>query len=154
MPKLKYTKELLEPIVKESISYRSVVIKLGSKPHGGLIDYVKKRILSFEIDTSHFLGKRYFLGKKGAHNRKKHYSEILIKGFKAKSIQLRRALNEIGVIEICSICNISSWNDKKINLEIDHIDGDNTNNIIENIRFICPNCHSQTNNYKFYNRKH
>jgi hypothetical protein len=154
MPKLKYTKELLEPIVKESISYRSVVIKLGAKPHGGLIDYVKKKILSFEIDTTHFLGQRYYLGKKGLHNIRKIHSEILIKGVKTKGVLLRRALNEIGIVEMCSICGISSWNEKKINLDIDHIDSDNTNNLKENIRFVCPNCHSQTDNYKFYNRKH
>jgi len=154
MPRLIYTKELLEPIVKESISYRSVVVKLGKNTHGGLINHIKQKILFYNIDTTHFLGKRYFLGQSRPNNRRKDYSDILIKGHKTKGILLRRALNEIGINEVCSICGISSWNDKKINLEIDHIDGDNTNNLKENLRFVCPNCHSQTNNYKFYNRKH
>jgi predicted nucleic acid-binding Zn ribbon protein len=48
----------------------------------------------------------------------------------------------------CSCCGISEWNSKSIVLEIDHIDGNSENNRPENLRFICPNCHSQTDTYK------
>jgi predicted nucleic acid-binding Zn ribbon protein len=48
----------------------------------------------------------------------------------------------------CSCCNISEWKGKSIVLEIDHIDGNSENNRPENLRFICPNCHSQTDTYK------
>ena len=48
----------------------------------------------------------------------------------------------------CSCCGISEWNNKAIVLEIDHIDGNFENNRPENLRFICPNCHSQTDTYK------
>jgi predicted nucleic acid-binding Zn ribbon protein len=51
----------------------------------------------------------------------------------------------------CSSCGISEWNNKSIVLEIDHIDGNPENNRPENIRFICPNCHSQTDTYKAKN---
>lgn len=51
----------------------------------------------------------------------------------------------------CSCCSISEWNGKSIVLEIDHIDGNSENNIPENLRFICPNCHSQTDTYKARN---
>jgi len=51
----------------------------------------------------------------------------------------------------CSCCNISEWNGKSIVLEIDHIDGNFENNKPENLRFICPNCHSQTDTYKARN---
>jgi predicted nucleic acid-binding Zn ribbon protein len=51
----------------------------------------------------------------------------------------------------CSCCNISEWNGKSIVLEIDHIDGNFENNRPENLRFICPNCHSQTDTYKARN---
>jgi hypothetical protein len=51
----------------------------------------------------------------------------------------------------CSCCNISNWNDKPIVLEVDHIDGNSENNRPENLRFICPNCHSQTDTYKARN---
>lgn len=48
----------------------------------------------------------------------------------------------------CSCCGISEWNKKPIVLEIDHIDGNPENNEPDNLRLICPNCHSQTETYK------
>ena len=52
----------------------------------------------------------------------------------------------------CFVCNLSTWNDKPIPLELDHIDGNSTNNILTNLRLICPNCHAQTSTYKGKNR--
>lgn len=58
-----------------------------------------------------------------------------------------KALAEYG--EQCSGCGLRpTWNGKPITLEVDHIDGDRRNNIIENLRVLCPNCHSQTPTYK------
>jgi len=54
---------------------------------------------------------------------------------------------------ICSECGIGeSYNKKKLTLEIDHIDGDYRNNYIDNLRVLCPNCHSQTETYRSKNR--
>jgi Zn finger protein HypA/HybF involved in hydrogenase expression len=47
----------------------------------------------------------------------------------------------------CSCCGIADWNDSPITLQIDHIDGINTNNVIENYRYLCPNCHTQTDTW-------
>lgn len=44
----------------------------------------------------------------------------------------------------CNVCHIFEYNGKPITLQVDHIDGDRKNNTLENLRFICPNCHSQT----------
>jgi len=52
----------------------------------------------------------------------------------------------------CGVCGISEWNGNKLVLEVDHIDGDSTNNNPSNFRYICPNCHSQTSTYKGANR--
>ena len=47
----------------------------------------------------------------------------------------------------CSCCGISEWNGKPIVLQIDHIDGNNKNDRIENYRYLCPNCHTQTDTW-------
>ena len=46
----------------------------------------------------------------------------------------------------CKICGISDWQGQKLTLEIDHINGDPKDNRLENVRLLCPNCHSQTPN--------
>lgn len=52
----------------------------------------------------------------------------------------------------CEVCGISEWNGQAIKLECDHIDGNPRNNVIDNLRLICPNCHSQTDTYKAKNK--
>jgi hypothetical protein len=47
----------------------------------------------------------------------------------------------------CEICEIENWNSKKLNMHLDHIDGNSHNHLLENLRMICPNCHSQTETY-------
>lgn len=48
----------------------------------------------------------------------------------------------------CYKCGLDSWIDGKLVLELDHINGNNTDNQLENLQFLCPNCHSQTPTYK------
>ncbi len=52
----------------------------------------------------------------------------------------------------CSNCNIDSWNGNDIVFELEHKDGDSSNNSKENVCLICPNCHSQTSTYKGRNK--
>jgi 5-methylcytosine-specific restriction endonuclease McrA len=52
----------------------------------------------------------------------------------------------------CADCGIDSWCGKSITLELDHINGDSTNNTEDNLRMLCPNCHSQTDTYKAKNK--
>lgn len=58
-----------------------------------------------------------------------------------------RIINECLITYKCGICKIHTYNNTHLNLQIDHIDGDRTNNEFENLRFLCPNCHSQTDTY-------
>ncbi len=55
--------------------------------------------------------------------------------------------------EMCEICGIKDWNGKPVSFELDHIDGNSHNHKLENIRIICPNCHSQTETYRARNIK-
>ncbi len=52
----------------------------------------------------------------------------------------------------CLKCGINKWMDNDIILEVDHIDGNSQNNKLENLRLLCPNCHSQTSTFKNKNK--
>ncbi len=151
--KVKHSKELLESLVKDSISIAEVIRKLGLKQSGGNHSHIKRRIVKFDIDTSHFLGGRANSGSlhKGGPD-KLLSDQILVSnrlnGRREAVHRLKRALIESGIAEQCLLCGLSSeWNGKKLVLQIDHIDGDFLNNNKENLRFLCPNCHSQTENF-------
>lgn len=50
---------------------------------------------------------------------------------------------------VCEECGISEWNNKPISCELDHIDGNSRNHALNNLRILCPNCHSQTETFRF-----
>lgn len=58
-----------------------------------------------------------------------------------------RLIKEKILEDVCSMCDIYEWQGKKISLQLDHVDGNNHNHRLHNLRLICPNCHSQTNTY-------
>jgi Zn finger protein HypA/HybF involved in hydrogenase expression len=59
--------------------------------------------------------------------------------------KLKRRLLKAGLKSLrCEMCNITSWRDKVLPFQLDHIDGNRTNNLLENLRMLCPNCHAQT----------
>ena len=67
---------------------------------------------------------------------------------------MRKRLLEQGLLkEVCGICGIGKvWNGKPLTLQLDHIDGNNDNNTLENVRLLCPNCHSQTHTFAGKNK--
>lgn len=81
-------------------------------------------------------------------------SHYLYKGSSIQSNVLKKKLIKDKILEAeCSSCKLSDWQGKSIPLELDHIDGDNTNNELENLRILCPNCHAFTDTYRGKNKK-
>jgi hypothetical protein len=154
MKRTKYTKDILVPLVQESTSLMEVIRKLGLRSTGGSHHQFKKILLMHGIDTSHFLGQRSSLGRRFAIRRSA--DDILVlrtDGVKEKVRNLRRAMLERGVLHQCLWCGIvDSWNGKPLVLQVDHIDGNSSNNLLENLRFLCPNCHSQTETFGSKNK--
>jgi hypothetical protein len=67
-----------------------------------------------------------------------------------QSYKLKKRLYKEGIKKnICEICGINEWNSKPIECELDHIDGNKTNHSLVNLRIVCPNCHSQTETFRF-----
>ncbi len=147
--RLKYTKEILEPVVKESLSMAQVLRKLGKRQSGGNHFHVKKVIEKLGIDTSHFTGK---LWNKGKTLPCVNPEDILVlRSYddpRTHGKSLEKALISIGRKYQCVDCGLgNTYNDKPIKLQVDHENGKFWDNREENLNFRCPNCHSQTNNF-------
>jgi hypothetical protein len=146
----KVTKEEIESVIDTCVSFRELVTRLGRSPNGGNIAIMQRRCERMNIDTSHMLGKAH---RKGTPLRRKHTpEEILIERdptqCRAHPHLLRRALIESGIPYKCSECPCDgTWNGKEITLHVDHIDGKYWDCRKHNLRFMCPNCHSQTSTY-------
>lgn len=151
-PYKRYEKEEVENLIRESFSVAEVMRKLGLKESGGGHSHLSRRIKEWGIDTSHFLGQGSNKGKnhKGGPQ-KRSWQEVLLRRTshgREDAFILRRALLESGRAYSCEKCNIGSeWNGQELRLQVDHINGDFLDNSSENLRFLCPNCHSQTNGY-------
>ncbi|MFF4100343.1 HNH endonuclease [Streptomyces sp. NPDC001903] len=96
------------------------------------------------ISTAHFLGQAHQRGKPSPTA--KTPDEILVRHDTQRRTgtkTLRRALHEIGVPECCDRCGTPPvWQGRPMTLEIDHVNGDWSDDRRENLRLLCPNCHA------------
>ena len=99
---------------------------------------------------SHFTGNAWNKGMKGLYSSiKTSLEEILIENSIYSSSKLKPRLIKAGLMkEECLSCGLgNTWNGKSIVLQLDHINGNCADNRLENLRILCPNCHSQTRTY-------
>lgn len=142
----KFSIEEIKQVVASSKSTREVAIKLGYSGDGGSsIATIKAMILELGLDTSHFLGQ-------GINKNNFDYSRFQ----KGKVIKPSNALDALCYLRgrKCENCGLESWLDVPIPLEIHHIDGNHTNNELDNLQVLCCNCHALTTNYKGKNYCH
>ena len=144
---IRWEKENLEEIIKNSSTKTEVFEKLGLKKLAGNYNTLNRYLIKFKIDISHF--KRPSLkGKTKSH--KLELEQILVKDSSyANTSRLKKRLILEGILkEKCCICGQDNfWNNKKLVLIIDHINGINNDNRIENLRILCPNCNSQQDTF-------
>ena len=152
--KLQRTKEEYEEAIKSSYSIAESLRKLGIKDKGGNYRIIKNAIQKYNIDTSHFRGQGWNVGLKFIPSPKQDIKNILVRNSSYQSYKLKKRLLEEGIKEYkCEECGFTEWKGQKIPLELHHINGDNTDNRIENIQLLCPNCHALTDNYRGKKRK-
>lgn len=151
--KRKWTDEQLIEAVNTSKNYSQVLEKLGLKLCGGTHANIKLNIKRLNLNTEHFSLSGWCTGRH--HERlisfvKIPTEKILVKDSQYTSTYtLKKRLFKEGLLEEkCSCCGLGNeWQGKFISLQLDHKDGDRCNNQLENLRILCPNCHSQTESF-------
>lgn len=153
--KRRWSNEQLQEAVKESFSFRDVISRLGLIPAGGNYQQVQSTIKEMDIDVSHFTGKGWRKNRKFEYVAKVPLEELLVKHSNVQSFKLKRRLFLVGLKKPeCEICNWAERSlDGRIPVELDHVNGDRFDNRIENLRILCPNCHSLQSTHRGRNQK-
>lgn len=134
-------KEELEQLVKTSNSFSDILRKQNKSISGTAVKILKDKLDSYEISY-------LFLNEKEI-GKQIPLEEILVENRNYNSNTLKKRLIESGLKEDrCELCGCSNeWNGKPIILQLDHINGNHSDNRLDNLRIVCPNCHSQTETF-------
>ena len=150
----KLSDEQFVELIKKSLNISEVLFKLGYSVRGNSWGFsqIKKRMTDLNLDSSAFKGKSALVSK-NKHSEIKA-EDILKPNCKHLRSVLRRYIIKNNLIPYkCAICGCIEWQGKTLSLELDHINGINNDNRLENLRFLCPNCHSQTTTYGSRNQQ-
>lgn len=146
----KYTKEELQQLVDSSSTYAEILLKIGKKVNTGTRKTLNKYIEFFEINEEGLKKRLHSIRsvgiKKHMASVKQPLQNIMCKNSSVNSNEIKKRVISEGILQNkCVLCGqLPFHNGKELVLQLDHIDGDHTNNTFENLRILCPNCHTQT----------
>lgn len=147
----KYTERQLREAVKKSTSLAQTLKELGLAPLGGNYHVLRRAITHFKLDTSHFTRQLWNKGK--TIGPKQPLQKYLSNELQIRSSHLKSRLLLEGILtRRCSHCRNTEWLGQPIPLELDHINGNHSDNRLLNLRLLCPNCHALTPTYRGKNR--
>ena len=130
--------EDLRKIVKNSTSFSEVTRQLGYQSFTSQQPVLKQYLDDNNIDYSHFKGHAW------------NKNEIPLSNNNDFGVINKRSIREILLKERphrCEKCGLTDWLGEPINLQVHHIDGNSNHNTRDNLMLLCPNCHSQTENW-------
>ncbi len=138
-----------QALLNECHSFADILKKRNMCVTGHQYAVIKTRIANDRLDISHFDNRKSF----GINQAKRHREVPAESLFKKDSLSgtctvKKRILQEKLIPYQCSICeNVGVWQGEPLTLQLDHKNGNRTDHRIDNLRFLCPNCHSQTPTY-------
>ena len=142
---IKIDKEEFIKVCNEELSMARAASKLGIH-----FNTFKKYALEFGCYNPNPGGK----GLNKGHNGNKIPTDEILAGkhpqYQTNKLRLRLIAEGIKD-EKCEMCGIEEWLGERLAFELDHIDGNSNNHLLENLRIVCPNCHSQTETYRAKN---
>lgn len=149
-PQRSWTDGDLARAVAESTSVAEVQRKLGFTPNGGMHRLISGHIRRLGLRTDHFLGQRWARGRPAVNRfTARPLDQVLVAGSNYTSTgTLRQRLISAGLKPPrCERCGLDTWQGERLALALDHINGDRHDNRLENLRILCPNCHSLTDTW-------
>jgi hypothetical protein len=156
MPRIRsWTDEALKKAVPVSGSYRQVLKLLGLVPAGGNYLQVQTRVKTLGLDVSHFTGMGWNVGLQFKLRNPAPIEALLVKSSNHQSFSLKKRLFAEGFkLPQCELCGGAEQSeDGRIPVELDRINGDHHDNRLENLRILCPNCHSLQPTHRGKNKK-
>ncbi|PIP27394.1 MAG: hypothetical protein COX30_02150 [Candidatus Moranbacteria bacterium CG23_combo_of_CG06-09_8_20_14_all_39_10] len=139
-----WSEEDLMQAVKNSKSIRQVLGRLKLRLAGGNYTQIKKYLEIYKIGTEHFTGQAWNKGMIGIGKPRLILEDILVKDSYFQSYKLKKRLFDAKIKP--RHCEECGWHKEtaegRLPLELDHINGDSKDNRLENLRVLCPNCHS------------
>lgn len=138
--------EEFKKIIANNYTYTDCLIELGLVPRGGSsTDILKRRIKELNCSTEHF----HSNFSKKRNNKKIPLEDMMVQNATIKSMtSFKKRLIQENILEYkCAICGLIEWQNHPLVLQLEHMNGNNTDNRLENLRLLCPNCHSQTDTY-------
>lgn len=153
---MKISDEEFRSIISAVASVRQALAKMGLKEAGGNYLTIKHRIQRLGLSTAHFGGYGHLKGKKNTwHLGPMPIEKVLVENspYKGGSYKLKNRLIKLGLLkEHCNKCGNTHWLGEPIPLELEHSNGNNRDNRIENLELLCPNCHAFTPTYRGKNK--